>query len=360
MSELLWYRVPEECADGVKKGLYKVVGSVVRDSDTGQIVKHLEKSSLDKILDVASKFAGNVSSSGISAVSSIIGNVQSAVINKKLKKMDLKLDDVLSSIENLASKSNAILSLSKFNAGMGIANACISVVGFKLVCDKIDEVNEKIDKLQLSVDNIKKDTQYIKEGYQNQFRAEYDRLISKILWYKDEGNLTVDDLNDKELVDKLRDVIIDSMAFINNILIDEYSKGTFTLQDLLNFCWNFFSLYQFFYNICIYHGKKVDALDIHKIFSKLLSTSEECSVKRTIIRQIEDDFRKNKALLTNDELNKVILNYEIGIYEMRNPIDTQEQLYKQSNDKDSYFKLYNELENKGKYVLQINDEDIET
>lgn len=141
----LVYTISKEAAKLVKQGKAVLESGGVRDH-AGKLIE-LAKPAVNSV-------TGNLSSP-ITMVSSVANNVQSAFIQKGVnvanKKLDLsleKLDQIQMAVNGLA-KSNV---LGWVNCAVGIVNCGITVAGFYMTIEKLNEVSAQLEGLKKIVE----------------------------------------------------------------------------------------------------------------------------------------------------------------------------------------------------------------
>lgn len=107
MGILVEREIPTEFLRGLADGRYKAYGGVIRDVH-GRIVAHLQTSSAEGMSQVASQISSlsglasaTVALQGLNLVVSAVGF---AIVYDKLKKMDLRLQDMQADIKNILRK----------------------------------------------------------------------------------------------------------------------------------------------------------------------------------------------------------------------------------------------------------------
>lgn len=129
MLEVYLRTIPQELIDGVKSGLYEVVGSIVRDSKTKKIKGHLEP-----ILNKAES-----SDALLEMIKTVTNTQNSKIINT--------LNQVQSTLGNLQS-------LAWVGTGVGIVNLGVSIVGFKMVSEKLNKISNQLYNMESYIVNI--------------------------------------------------------------------------------------------------------------------------------------------------------------------------------------------------------------
>lgn len=128
MFEKYLFQVPAEFQYGIATKSLERFGAIIKDSQTGKIVAHLQETSLGQQL--VSSLTGSPFSA-LDTASSLVANAQLA----KLKKM----------VEGLQVLQYA-------NLGVGLAGIGVSVVGFAVVSKKLSSIKQTLEKLSHKID----------------------------------------------------------------------------------------------------------------------------------------------------------------------------------------------------------------
>lgn len=173
-------------------------------------------------------------------VSSLANNVQSGFIqhgvNKINKKADLTLER-LDQIQNSLSNIKPTCGLNWANCVFGTANLAVSIAGFKMTFDKLDEISGMIKNLDSKIDAI--DKRILLENfdrYAMQIKSDLDSLqekfIEKSIFHQINSNINATKAYLQSVVDGFQQDNIDgriccniiySLAVIYAKLVMEYS-----------------------------------------------------------------------------------------------------------------------------------------
>ncbi|MFN9866711.1 MAG: hypothetical protein ACK568_06445, partial [Pseudanabaena sp.] len=124
---------------GLMDGTLKRFGGVIRDSATGQIVKHLVESP---------NFTQNLINLPLSP---IMGGARLAVDAVGQGITINKLNNVQQSLQTLQGTASSILGMSQIAAGASILNLGVSIAGFLYMNHKLNQLRTSINNLQTSV-----------------------------------------------------------------------------------------------------------------------------------------------------------------------------------------------------------------
>lgn len=154
----LVFTISKKAYDACKLGNATFSSGGVRTA-TGQLME-LAKPAVKSVVKSAGKTALNSAVSNvcspISMVSSIANNVQSGFIQKSVNKANRKLDislqklDEIQGVVNSLTKSNA---LNWVNCAFGMVNCGISIAGFCLTLNKLNDVSKQIESLNQTINN---------------------------------------------------------------------------------------------------------------------------------------------------------------------------------------------------------------
>lgn len=128
MFEKFIFESPLRLQPAIDSRVLKRFGAIIKDTQTGKIVAHVQETSLGQQL------IGSLTGSPFSALdtaSSLVANAQLA----QLKKM----------VEGLQVLQYA-------NLGVGLAGIGVSVVGFAVVSKKLNNIKQSLEKLSLKID----------------------------------------------------------------------------------------------------------------------------------------------------------------------------------------------------------------
>lgn len=128
------FEIPSELFAAEKFGKVVRYGAILKDSETGQIVAHMQETGL---LNQVASLPANAFLSPTTAVSSLASNYQ-------LYRVDQKITAMQQMLTGLQSMQIANLAL----AGLGLG---ISVAGFAMIKSRIDQVSTKIDSLEKTI-----------------------------------------------------------------------------------------------------------------------------------------------------------------------------------------------------------------
>jgi len=164
------FDIPSQWMGKVLSGEYIRYGSIIKETASGKIIGHLQEAGGLGILQ------GFVSSANpLSAITGVINTVQLSDISKKLNAVMQQLD-----VLQLTAQVGAAASI----IGIGV-----SVVGFKIIADKINHLESKVDV-------ISKDIQWIKQSL-GKLNAHQDAYNLAVLKQAGE-NLIYADITDDE------------------------------------------------------------------------------------------------------------------------------------------------------------------
>lgn len=160
-TENILYKIPEGLAAGINSGVYSRIGAIIKHSDTGRIVGHVQETGVAQ--QILSNFAGSPFSP-VSAVSSVVGNIQLSAITKMIETMQL---------------------LQYASIGVGIAGLGVSVAGFAIVNRKLNRIEQSVTSLSDRID----------QHFQELHHRELRHVISKIKHLFEQSDIarTLDD-----------------------------------------------------------------------------------------------------------------------------------------------------------------------
>ncbi len=140
---LLTYKIPEAVQAAYEAGSVELFGAVLKNTSTGQIVAHVQPTSvLDTFLNTATNGVVSTVSQGFSPLGAI-GVVQNQVIGQQLRAMGVQLD-LLQSLQ--------IGSLAVSGLGLGV-----SIAGFAMVAKRLNGIECQLVDLSAKVDLITQD-----------------------------------------------------------------------------------------------------------------------------------------------------------------------------------------------------------
>lgn len=128
MFEKYIFQIPAKFQYGVATNALKRFGTIIKDTQTGKIVAHVQETGLGQQL--VSSLTGSPFSA-LNTASSLVANAQLA----QLKRM----------VEGLQVLQYA-------NLGVGLAGIGVSVVGFAVVSKKLNSIKQTLEKLSLKID----------------------------------------------------------------------------------------------------------------------------------------------------------------------------------------------------------------
>lgn len=266
--EKMLFRIPKEAmklvnsgeamisSGGIRlmDGTLKALAEPVKENALKVVVKTASKQAAETLLSKASEVAANPILGGISAISSLAGNVQCAFIqkgvnqaNKKLDNLTDRVEDIFETVNNMDDKLDSLLIntdmimktmnnvqiLSVASLAVGILNCTINVIGFYKTFQKLDDINSKLDNI-LST---------ILAEWKGRFISLKERAITLIEYYEETYFNYDDNYRSIELVETRR-FLGDSYAFLN-MLYDEL-KGKKTYSN---------NLLAMIYCLSVFHAK---------------------------------------------------------------------------------------------------------
>lgn len=213
------YRISKEAMKLVKAGKAVISSGGVRELN-GRFIE-LAKPIANSIRQ-GGVISANPLFSGINLASSLGTNVQCGFIQKGVNTANLKLDTVMTKLDTLAAglgNLSTIGALSWVNAGFGVANLCVSAVGFAMLSNKLDGIKNTIDQFY----------DRYKEDIENQKISQYRNLGTQLNSHlnilrqiqHDDTQQFSDYLSRESNID--RD-LNDTLSFLNDIINDFYTN----------------------------------------------------------------------------------------------------------------------------------------
>ena len=140
------FKIPEALGPGIIDGSLKQFGTIIKDTQTGKIVAHMQETGLGQQL-----FSSLVSSpfSPLDTISSVAGNFQIAQLKRLVEGLQI---------------------LQYANLGVALTGVGVSVVGFAVVNSKLKRIESSIEKVSSKID------QRFAELYENQIRRDLHSL----------------------------------------------------------------------------------------------------------------------------------------------------------------------------------------
>lgn len=146
MIEQLVFKIPGAFAQCIADGSCQRYGTIIKNS-AGTIVGHIQESgALSKVISYAPSIlvSGNPITAIATAATLALDVGATINTNMRVRKMDIKLDQVMTMVESLKT-------LSFVNIGVSTLGLGVSVAGFYLMNNKLNGLGNKVDELSHAV-----------------------------------------------------------------------------------------------------------------------------------------------------------------------------------------------------------------
>ncbi len=143
---VLTFEVTKEAIKLIKMGKAVLSSGGVRDN-AGRLIELARPTAVDSVKQLLHGFPLSPGTAAINVASSLTANVQSAFIQHSVNIANAKLDDVISrlgAISKAMNGLNTIQTLSWVNATFGLANCGISIAGFYMTMQKMENIHGQI------------------------------------------------------------------------------------------------------------------------------------------------------------------------------------------------------------------------
>ena len=293
----------------------------------------------------------------VQTASGIVGNIQ----NQK----------IISQLSNIDTKLGMVTTLSWFNLGISAISLGVTVVGMRVLSEKMNEQRNELSKISKNnneilnnnesnkndtinqditnntITNTNNNNHYIDQNINNlieeetrHFNEKYSILVGKMC------NM-IDDLIEKDYSDyydsNAKELIIECACFLENDLIDRFLKRSqilVTMDQIITFFSIFNSLYKT-YLFKSYFNKKVL---IHNTVSEIYENKVKLMCSNNIIKELQfQASNATKSVLLQSELNSIEVGYKVSVAEQIKMIKASEWIMKNQS--------YDELE-KANYELE--------
>lgn len=346
LNKIYTFTASQECIEGLANGTLKIDGSVVRKLN-GQVFKELIPTDLSEVINRVTQVTDMAAGfSGVGAVSSIIGNVQNVQISNKLKKMDLKLDDILNTVNSVSSKIDSLASLTKLNSVIGIANFGVTLIAYADINRRIKEIDDKLSIIIKSIDDLMKLQKDIVDSEIQNNLEQWNTHVNKIKYYLCAEDSKIDDSG-------IRNELIECNSFIIK-LVNLFVKSN-SIQLSVAHIAEISSLYFYLMNMycCNHIG---ESREINYLRNELLipvyKTLTDNKMLKALVDYFETEAELRGVLLTNYQLNCAVLNYDLIMTNYATQVSTQLYLTDKYNIEE-YSKLCNMIENKEICMLEL-------
>lgn len=195
------YTISKEAFEMVKNGTAVLQSGGVRALD-GSLIELAVPGSLQKVENGASQLTipgGNIIS-GITMVSSIVGNIQAAFIQKGVNEANAKLDTLLDGQNKILCNLYDIKGIQKLNLALNLVTVGVSLEYFPKIEKQLNEISNTLNEL--------------KEHIEKQEIHRYIREYNKYCSY---AHNFIERLSDRESVDP--DKLSDIEAYMKSIIL---------------------------------------------------------------------------------------------------------------------------------------------
>ncbi len=211
-------------------GTIKALAVPVKESAVNIAVKNLSKQAAKTLLSKAGEIAVDPIMGGINVVSSLVGNVQCAFIQKGVKQankkldnltdmvgdmsetlsqMDGKLDTMLSNSQAMMKTLNSVQMLSGACLAVGVLNCAVTVGGFYMTNKKLNNISTRIDMI---LDQLNSTTM---AELKQQFNSLQQRAIHLLEFFEITYSYSIYSDSDRyRKLDDARTYLNDSYAFL--------------------------------------------------------------------------------------------------------------------------------------------------
>lgn len=157
MMDIYTMKVPDTLEQKVIEGTAKVVGSIIKDVNSGKIIGHLEqmggKAIIKKVGLNLGKNIINGSANPFGTASSILTNIQNQKIINDIKHVQKDVTNIINKVNTLSYKVDNLANLAWINSGIGILNLGASCAGTAILSHKINKLEQSLKKDFLEINS---------------------------------------------------------------------------------------------------------------------------------------------------------------------------------------------------------------